>query len=141
MADKICSNNSLIWLMSSLSLISLGCKRDITNRKSILTRAINVLGQYRNLRKEKGPIQEIYYNIGRAFHQIGQLNHAVIWYEKVLNESDILANDRDDNTIDPKINGLKYDLKPLAAYNIICIIFTQNPSKARKLRSKYCVLG
>ncbi|KAE9553114.1 hypothetical protein FO519_003667 [Halicephalobus sp. NKZ332] len=134
-------NNSLITFMSALGLIAMASRRDITSRAPIANRCLAFVGKYKNLRSKEAPIQEIYYNVGRFFHGLCIVNQAVYWYEKVLETPDFLLYDNDQGDGCSKlISSAKYDLKCLAALNIIHIIKHKNPAKARILRRKYCVL-
>uniref|UniRef100_A0A914Y7L3 Tetratricopeptide repeat protein n=1 Tax=Panagrolaimus superbus TaxID=310955 RepID=A0A914Y7L3_9BILA len=116
-------------------------KRTITHKNALVTRAVATIHKYQNAREKSGPKQEIYYNLGRMFHQIGFSTQAVYWYEKVLEEPDIQIFEEDERTGDAIMKvSHAYSLKPLAALNLAFIIKSYNPQKARLLKRKYCVI-
>lgn len=77
--------------------------------------AIAFFKKYSQLRGKDGK-QEAYYNMGRAFHQVGLLPAAVHFYKLVLNED---AGDL------VKMNSNLLDLKKEAAFNLY-LIYSQS---------------
>lgn len=133
--------NSLVIFLATLCFVAMTSRRDITCRNNLACQTIKFLGLYRKLRSENGSMQEIYYNFGRSFHQLGIPNLAVYWYSKVLEEPNMQVFEDDPLTGDGKlVDSTKYDLKRLAALNLANIIKNENPLKARDLKRKYCVL-
>uniref|UniRef100_A0AC34F521 Uncharacterized protein n=1 Tax=Panagrolaimus sp. ES5 TaxID=591445 RepID=A0AC34F521_9BILA len=134
-------NDPLALLLSSICYLNMSMKRSITHKNALATRAIAAIGKYRDAREKSGPKQEIYYNMGRLFHQINFSTHAVYWYEKVLEEPDIQILEEDERTGNAVMKvSYAYSLKPLAALNLAFIIKSYNPQKARMLKRKYCVI-
>ena len=142
MVSTYIPNNSLVAFMNAIGLLSMACRRDITARVPIANRCFTFVGKYKNLRVKEAPLQEIYYNLGRFFHALNIVNQAVYWYEKTLEAPEFYLYDYGSGSDGglKMISGKKYDLKCLAALNIIQIIKSNNPAKARILRKKYCVL-
>lgn len=99
------------------------------------------MAKYMKLRLPKGPSQEVYYNIGRMFQQIGLTTAAEYWYQKVLDAPDFSIYNEDERTGDVTMStSHAYGMKALAALNLAFMMKTYNPGKARLLRRKYCVI-
>ncbi|KAK3747555.1 hypothetical protein QZH41_015788, partial [Actinostola sp. cb2023] len=71
----------MISLCLGVQYIHLACQKFPRGRHMIVVQGILFLFQYLALR---GECQEVYYNIGRAFHQLGLPHFAVHYYKKVL---------------------------------------------------------
>lgn len=131
-----------LHLLISLCFCHLSCRRDITNRLAVARRGIGYMGRYMNLRLQKGPAQEVYYNIGRMFHHFGMVNHAVYWYELVLDEPAPQVIIEDQRTGDGTlIECRSYNLKPVAAYNMSLLLKDSNASYSKNLKRLHCILS
>ncbi|KAL5525422.1 TFC4 [Sanghuangporus sanghuang] len=108
-------NDPLICMTLAISSLGRAMQRQSDNRNFLITQAMSFMTKYRVLRGpgESDPhADEIEYNYGRAFHQIGLLSYAVKHYERVL---DIVkkrqASDKNDVGVSRE-----------AAYNL-CLIY------------------
>lgn len=73
-------------------------------------------------------VQEVHYNLGRAFHGIGLFSLAVHHYMKVLNDY-------------PDTENYEYNLKPPAAYNLQLIYnVSGNMKLSRHIIDQYLVI-
>ncbi|XP_076638153.1 general transcription factor 3C polypeptide 3 isoform X3 [Colletes latitarsis] len=120
--------NALLALLIGVTLLQMACQKFSVNKNQLVIQAIAFLKKYCQLRGEDGK-QETYYNMGRAFHQIGLLPAAVHFYKLVLNE-------------DPgeivKENSYLLDLKQEAAFNLHLIYLdSENFLLARMYLEKY----
>lgn len=134
-------NDPLLHLQVALCFTHLACRRDITNRTALAHRAMAYMGKYKVLRLKTGTAQEVYYNIGKMFHQLAIHNTAVYWYNRVLEEPTPRIVVEDERTGDGQLVEYPiYDLKRLAAHNICVMLGDCNASYSRMLKAKYCVL-
>lgn len=93
--------------------------------------AIAFLKKYSQLRNEDGE-QETFYNMGRAFHQIGLLPAAVQFYKLVL--------DKDPGDLIKK-NSYLLDLRKEAAFNLHLIYLqSENYLLARMYLENYITI-
>ena len=74
-------NDYMICLSLSTAYLYRAFQRQADNRQHLVGQASGFLNKYRQLR---GECQEVEYNYGRFFHQLGLLSIAVKHYEKVL---------------------------------------------------------
>ncbi|EJD05267.1 TPR-like protein [Fomitiporia mediterranea MF3/22] len=80
-------NDPLICMTLAVASLGRAMQRQSDNRNFLITQAMGFMAKYRTLR---GPAvddpraDEIEYNFGRAFQQIGLLSHTVKHYERVL---------------------------------------------------------
>lgn len=92
----------------SLAFVHLATQKFTSNRHSIVIQLTAFLDLYLELR---GECQESFYNIGRAFHQLGLFANAVHFYRKALDSKlDIQCEDKHN-----------FDLKREIAYNLSLI--------------------
>ncbi|TFK50646.1 TPR-like protein [Heliocybe sulcata] len=97
-AYDYCSNEPLICLSLAVASLGRAMQRQADNRHHLVTQAMAFLSKYRTLRTEARPsrIDEVEYNFGRAFQQLGLHSHAVRQYERVLQlAGDKLGRDED----------------------------------------------
>ncbi|TDL19819.1 TPR-like protein [Rickenella mellea] len=84
---EYCRIDPVICLSLAVASIGRAMQRQADNRNYLITQALGFLTQYRSLRgsADDAPfVDEVEYNFGRAFHQLGLLTHAVHHYERVL---------------------------------------------------------
>ncbi|KAH8108394.1 TPR-like protein [Phellopilus nigrolimitatus] len=77
----------LICLTLAVASLGRAMQRQSDNRNYLITQAMGFMTKYRALRttNEDDPLaDEIEYNYGRAFHQLGLFSHAITHYERVL---------------------------------------------------------
>uniref|UniRef100_A0A2A6C8S1 Tftc-3 n=1 Tax=Pristionchus pacificus TaxID=54126 RepID=A0A2A6C8S1_PRIPA len=74
-------NNPLICMLIGLTFTHMACKKDLSSRHMLALRGLAFLRRYEQTRSVK---QEVYYNLGRAFHQLSIFQLAVHFYEKTL---------------------------------------------------------
>lgn len=120
--------SALLALLIGVTLIQMACQKLSVKKNQLVIQAVAFLKKYSQLRGEDGK-QETYYNMGRAFHQIGLLPAAVHFYKLVLEE-------------DPgelvKKNPLLLDLKREAAFNLHLIYLqSENHLLARMYLENY----
>lgn len=73
----------MLAFLMGVTLIQMACQKFSAKKHSLVTQGIAFLWQYKDLRGPCG-LQEVYYNIGRAFHQLGLLPAATHHYKLVL---------------------------------------------------------
>lgn len=74
-------HDPLVTLCLGLQYLHLACQRFPRSRHTCVVQGIIFMFQYLGLR---GECQEAYYNLGRAFHQLGLLQFALHYYNKAL---------------------------------------------------------
>lgn len=93
-----------------VTLFQMACQKFSAKKHSLVTQALAFMWKYQQYRGEDG-YQEVHYNIGRAFHQLGLLPAAIYHYKEALNFTSPLLE--------------KYphllDLKREAAFNLYLI--------------------
>ncbi|RWS28309.1 general transcription factor 3C polypeptide 3-like protein, partial [Leptotrombidium deliense] len=106
------ANDPLAILCISIGFSHIACQKFITSRHSVLIQLCAFLNMYLQLR---GECQESYYNVGRAFHQLGLVNEAVHFYKRALNcvQHIEVSNEEDAENI--------FDLKKETAFNLALI--------------------
>jgi general transcription factor 3C polypeptide 3 (transcription factor C subunit 4) len=78
-------DDPVICLSLAIASIGRAMQRQSDNRHHLVTQAMAFLSRYRDLRKlSPEGIDEIEFNFGRAFQQLGLQSHAVQHYERVL---------------------------------------------------------
>ena len=120
--------SSLLALLISVTLLQMGCQKLSAKKNQLVIQALAFLKKYCELRGEDGK-QESYYNMGRAFHQIGLLPAAVHFYKLVLDEDpgDLV-----------KKNSSLLDLKQEAAFNLhLVYLQSENYLLARMYLENY----
>ncbi|KAG6915765.1 hypothetical protein DXG01_009970 [Tephrocybe rancida] len=93
-AYDYCPEDPMICLCLAIASIGRAMQRQSDNRHHLITQAdlglvmiqaMAFLSQYRKLRTQNPQgLEEVEYNFGRAFHQLGLYSHAVTHYERVL---------------------------------------------------------
>ena len=79
------------------------------------------------------PLQEIYYNIGRSWHQIGFRDMALQYYRLALNETPLKSSDLKEG------ESNQLDLSGEIAYNMASIYkLTGNMRLANQVLIRYC---
>lgn len=73
----------MLAFLMGVTLIQMACQKFSAKKHSLVTQGIAFLWQYKDLRGPCG-LQEVYYNIGRAFHQLGLVPAAAHHYKLVL---------------------------------------------------------
>lgn len=124
----------LISLCLGLQYIHLACQRFPRNRHFCVVQGIIFLFQYLGLR---GECQEAFYNIARAFHQLGLLQFAVHYYNKAL-EFPLHEASKSDGSNCGKFSE-KHDLHRETAFNLSLIYRASgNEIMARELLMTHC---
>uniref|UniRef100_UPI00398E6898 general transcription factor 3C polypeptide 3 isoform X1 n=1 Tax=Pristiophorus japonicus TaxID=55135 RepID=UPI00398E6898 len=122
-------NEPLHSLCVGLTFIHMASQKFVLKRHPLLVQGFSFLTQYLELR---GPCQEVYYNIGRALHQLGLVHFAIHYYEKALEHPPLKLEGIDDDQVD-----LRRDI----AYNLSLIYQNSgNIEMARKLIYTHCVV-
>ena len=124
-AYELQPNDPLLCLVSAVASLCRATNRQVDNRNHTIVQGLALLSQYAALR---GPVSEVEYNFGRAFHQLGLVHLAVPRYRRVLE----LA------TADP---GPGFDMSREAAYNL-ALIYTasESPELAAQLYDEWLVV-
>ncbi|KAI5117819.1 hypothetical protein M0805_004949 [Coniferiporia weirii] len=81
-------NDPLICLSLAVASLGRAMQRQSDNRNYLVTQGMAFMTKYREMRalKEDEPrADEVEYNFGRAFHQLGLFSHAIKHYERALN--------------------------------------------------------
>ncbi|KAI0696177.1 TPR-like protein [Cytidiella melzeri] len=113
-AYDYCPYDPLICLCLAIASIGRAMQRQADNRHHLVTQGLAFLTRYRDFRGEDAP-DEVEYNFGRAFHQLGLLTLAVKHYERVLAqvEKRVAADSEADTGVAPE-----------TAYNLSLIYMT-----------------
>lgn len=113
-----------------ITLFQMACQKFSAKKHSLVTQGLSFFCQYEKLRGEMAA-QEIHYNFGRAFHQLGLLPAAIHHYKKALKCTSSLAEQY------PHL----LDLKREAAFNLHLIyIHSGNFELARTYIENYIVI-
>ncbi|KAI0339047.1 TPR-like protein [Trametopsis cervina] len=86
-AYDYCKHDPLICLCLAIASVGRAMQRQADNRQHLIAQGLAFLTRYRELRGEDAP-EEVEYNFGRVFHQLGLLTLAVRHYERVLNQTE-----------------------------------------------------
>ncbi|XP_054279234.1 general transcription factor 3C polypeptide 3 [Macrosteles quadrilineatus] len=76
-------NSAMMAFLIAVTLCQMACQKFSAKKHSLVTQAVAYFWKYKDLRGREG-LQESYYNIGRAFHQLGLLPPAIHHYKKAL---------------------------------------------------------
>lgn len=76
-------NSALMAFLVGVTLCQMACQKFSAKKHSLVAQAIAYFWKYRELRGHDG-LQEVHYNLGRAFHQLGLLPPAVFHYKKAI---------------------------------------------------------
>ncbi|KAI0031922.1 TPR-like protein [Vararia minispora EC-137] len=114
-AYEYCPDDPVICLSLAIASMGRAMQRQADNRHHLITQAMAFLTRYRELRKgDPAGLDEVEFNFGRAFQQLGLHSHAVKHYELVLQLADTRT----------KENPQDFGLAREAAYNLSLIYVT-----------------
>uniref|UniRef100_A0A4W3K204 General transcription factor IIIC, polypeptide 3 n=1 Tax=Callorhinchus milii TaxID=7868 RepID=A0A4W3K204_CALMI len=120
-------NEPLHSLCVGLTFIHMASQKFVLKRHPLLVQGFSFLTRYLELR---GPCQEVYYNIGRALHQLGLVHFAIHYYEKALELPPVKLEGIEEDQVD-----LRRDI----AYNLSLIYQSSgNIDMAHKIINKHC---
>ncbi|KAH9893442.1 TPR-like protein [Cubamyces lactineus] len=105
-------DDPLVCLCLAIASIGRAMQRQSDNRHHLITQAMAFLTHYRNLRGDTAQgLDEVEYNFGRVFQQLGLHSLAVRHYQKVLDAAEARTNSNEEG----------YGLAREAAYNLSLI--------------------
>ncbi|KAI0664249.1 TPR-like protein [Cubamyces menziesii] len=105
-------DDPLVCLCLAIASIGRAMQRQSDNRHHLITQAMAFLTHYRNLRGDTGQgVDEVEYNFGRVFQQLGLHSLAVRHYQKVLDAAEVRTQSNEED----------YGLAREAAYNLSLI--------------------
>ncbi|KAG2056694.1 TPR-like protein [Suillus hirtellus] len=95
-AYDYCPEDPVVCLSLAIASLGRALQRQSDNRHHMIAQGMAFLSQYRALRKSSGDemLEEVDYNFGRAFHQLGLHTHAVSHYERVLEIAEKRGNEQ-----------------------------------------------
>ncbi|KAI6175246.1 General transcription factor 3C polypeptide 3 [Aphelenchoides fujianensis] len=131
----------LMTLLIALTFTHMACKKDISGKHMLAMRGIAFMQRYR---EKRGALkQEVFYNIGRLFHQLGILPAAIHFYKRTLNETEpptiLTAGEGGEQERVERAD--RYDLRPCAAHNLALIYeYSGNLPLARSYLEQWCVI-
>lgn len=73
----------ILPLLIAVTLTNIACQKYSAKKHSVITQVIAYMEEYRKLREPEA-MQEIYYNFGRMYHQLGLVSLALDNYQKAL---------------------------------------------------------
>ncbi|CAL1681922.1 unnamed protein product [Lasius platythorax] len=123
--------SALLALLIGITQLQMACQKMSAKKNQLVIQALAFFKKYMQLRGEDGK-QETYYNMARAFHQIGLLPSAIHFYKLVLEEDpgDLV-----------KQNANLLDLKKEAAFNLHLIYLqSENHLLARMYLENYITI-
>lgn len=138
-ALQVCPENALLCLCLAVQVLYVAMGRRILNRNEVMPYALAFLQRYQRNRL-KGTVSEedqilkkmeTEYNVGRAMHQLGLVDVACNFYDRVL-KYDLTCVGKTNNERSAIAWG---DLRRDAAYNLLQIY---RNSEAHELASKVC---
>ncbi|KAF8386920.1 tftc-3, partial [Pristionchus pacificus] len=131
-------NNPLICMLIGLTFTHMACKKDLSSRHMLALRGLAFLRRYEQTRSVK---QEVYYNLGRAFHQLSIFQLAVHFYEKTLEEQPPkVATLLDDGSEGVEV-AQRYDMTRFAAHNLALLYQASgNVRLAMEVYDKYLII-
>ncbi|GMS81365.1 hypothetical protein PENTCL1PPCAC_3540 [Pristionchus entomophagus] len=131
-------NNPLICLLIGLTFIHMSCKKDLSSRHMLALRGLAFLRRYEQTRSVK---QEVYYNLGRTFHQLSINQLAIYFYEKTLEEQPPKVETvLEDGTESVEV-AQRYDMTRFAAHNLALLYQSSgNVHLAMEVYEKYLVI-
>ncbi|KAF9647358.1 TPR-like protein, partial [Thelephora ganbajun] len=124
-----CPEDPAVCISLAIASLSRAMQRQADNRHHIIAQSLAFMSQYRKIgAPDPDGAQEVEYNFGRLFHQIGLFSHAARHYEKALE----IAEKRGGGI--PKGGGVEKE----AAYNLSVIYVTTGASAlARNLYRRW----
>ncbi|EIW58576.1 TPR-like protein [Trametes versicolor FP-101664 SS1] len=91
-------DDPLVSLCLAIASVGRAMQRQSDNRHHLITQGMAFLTRYRELRGETAEgLDEVEYNFGRVFHQLGLHTLAVRHYERVLSAAEARANANDED--------------------------------------------
>lgn len=73
----------ILPLLIGVTLTNIACQKYSAKKHSVITQVIAYMEEYRKLREPEAS-QEVYYNFGRMYHQLGLVSLALDNYQKAL---------------------------------------------------------
>lgn len=73
----------MLPLLIGVTLTNIACQKYSAKKHSVITQVIAYMEEYRKLREPEAS-QEVYYNFGRMYHQLGLVSLALDNYQKAL---------------------------------------------------------
>ncbi|EFN71324.1 General transcription factor 3C polypeptide 3 [Camponotus floridanus] len=123
--------NALLALLIGVTQLQMACQKMSVKKNQLIIQALAFFKKYMQLRGKDGK-QETYYNMARAFHQIGLFPSAIHFYKLVLEEDpgDLV-----------KQHANLLDLKKEAAFNLHLIYLqSENHLLARMYLENYITI-
>ncbi|KAL1453834.1 hypothetical protein WDU94_010145 [Cyamophila willieti] len=103
----------LYLLMLAVSYTNISCARFMDKKAYLVSHALGWIFKYKSVRG-KPMTQEVYYNIGRLYHQVGLFSQAVSFYKRALSSPPALP---------------QYNLQCEIAYNLYLIYMSSGNKK------------
>lgn len=123
-------NSAMMAFLIAVTLCQMACQKFSAKKHSLVTQSVAYFWKYKDLRGKEG-LQESYYNIGRAFHQLGLLPPAVHHYKKSLEIKSKFLEKYSEHL----------SLQREAAFNLHLIYHASGARDiARMYLEKYCVI-
>ncbi|THH16344.1 hypothetical protein EUX98_g9314 [Antrodiella citrinella] len=131
-AYEYCPQDPMICLCLAIASVGRAMQRQADNRHHLVTQGLAFLAKYRKIRGEDMEhLDEVEYNFGRAFHQLGLLTHAARHYEQALEIAEKRMREDDQD----------YGMAQTAAYNLSLIYATTGSTpKAQSLYRRWLSL-
>ncbi|XP_071560838.1 general transcription factor 3C polypeptide 3-like isoform X1 [Temnothorax nylanderi] len=123
--------SALLALLIGVTQLQMACQKMSAKKNQLVIQALAFFKKYMQLRGKEGQ-QETYYNMGRAFHQIGLLPSAIHFYKLVLKEDpgDLV-----------KQHANLLDLRKEAAFNLhLVYLQSENHLLARMCLENYITI-
>lgn len=117
----------LLSFMIALNMLHIACQKFTTSKHALVTQMLAFLTKYQDQRGSEAD-QEVFYNFGRAFHQLELLPQAIFYYKKAL-------------TCRPAIDDPMFNLTPDIGYNLHLIYMNAGQfDLAKTYLEKYVVI-
>ncbi|XP_053687440.1 general transcription factor 3C polypeptide 3 [Sabethes cyaneus] len=121
------TGNPLHAMLIAVTLTQIACQKFTIKKQAIASQAIGFIEKYRKGRPSELS-NEVHYNIGRMYHQLGMHSLAVEHYKRALQFSSDLV----------RLNAEHLDLRAEIAFNLACIYRSNgNYELARKYLYDY----
>lgn len=121
--------SGILAFMISITMLQMACQKWTDSKNSLVTQCIAFLWQYKEYRGDNN-LQEVHYNMGRLFHQLGLLPAALFHYKTALEAAPFISD-----------YGAMFDLKREIAFNISLIYQNSGSLElARHYIEKYIVV-
>nr|XP_006815709.1 PREDICTED: general transcription factor 3C polypeptide 3-like [Saccoglossus kowalevskii] len=119
-------NNAMLAMCIGLTFMQMASQKYAVKRHSLIVQGFAFLQRYLDMR---GECQESYYNLGRAFHQLGLVHLAIHYYKKSLSLPKVVDD------------GDYFDLRKESAYNLSLIYQSSGSFElAREMLLQHCVV-